>query len=173
MDIISERLRLLRKEKGLNQSDIALGANVARGTYASYENGTTPPVDTLISLATYSGVSIDYLTGQTNERKPHQDDLQQALSVLNRYLGADTPTTNDFVSFLNAAVRYFQSGSPCGKLPILAWRRFSTCFDHVLDDAARLDFSQLLNSANAAAVAALEITKMPAMLLASKKEVNS
>ena len=64
-----ERLKQLRQEKDLLQKDVAHAINVGRTTYVKYENGDSEPSYTvLIKLATFFGVSTDYLLGKTNNR---------------------------------------------------------------------------------------------------------
>ena len=59
----------LRKEKKLTQQEIADKINVSQRTYAHYEKGDREPnIETMIRLADYYKVSLDYLTGRY-ERK--------------------------------------------------------------------------------------------------------
>lgn len=61
------RLRQLREEKKLTQRNIAAMLNVSDRTISYYEsNERTPDPDTLIKLARFFNVSIDYLLGQTD-----------------------------------------------------------------------------------------------------------
>ena len=64
MASFGERLKSLRLNKGLTQSQIAkLFLTTERG-YRNYEiNQSKPNYDTLIALANYFNVSLDYLTG--------------------------------------------------------------------------------------------------------------
>lgn len=66
---IGEVLIGLRKEKNLSQKEIADKINVAQRTYAHYEKGDREPsIETMIRLADYYKISLDYLTGRY-ERK--------------------------------------------------------------------------------------------------------
>lgn len=72
------RLKLLREEKGLFQSDIAkiLGVSVAAvGFYENEKRDMSP--DTIIKLAEYFGVSTDYLLGKSDIRNPEKADLDK------------------------------------------------------------------------------------------------
>ena len=65
----AERIRALREDKNLSQSEIALLINVGQRTYCDYELGKTRiPVDSLIILAKFYNVSMDYICG-TSELK--------------------------------------------------------------------------------------------------------
>ena len=58
-------LKYLRKEKTLTQKDLAKMLNIAVSTYSGYELETSEPsLNTLIKLANYYDVSLDYLVGR-------------------------------------------------------------------------------------------------------------
>lgn len=66
-----ERLKILRKEKGKTQTEIAELIGVRKLAYAHYEQGKRKlSVDALVTLAQYYDVTTDYLLGLTKERKP-------------------------------------------------------------------------------------------------------
>lgn len=65
MDILQQRLIGLRQKEDLLQRDIADQLHIDRSTYSYYERGkTNPPLDILIKLADYFGVTTDYLLGR-------------------------------------------------------------------------------------------------------------
>lgn len=60
------RLKELRKEKGLTLDEIQSEIGINRGTYNNYENGKTKPKpETWQALADFFGVSVPYLRGAT------------------------------------------------------------------------------------------------------------
>ena len=64
MEILQNRLTDLRLKEGLLQRDVADTLHIHRSTYSYYERGkTNPPLDILIKLADYFGVTTDYLLG--------------------------------------------------------------------------------------------------------------
>lgn len=72
------RLKLLRKEKGLIQKDIAKLLNVSIPAVNQYESGKRDmSTDTVVKLAEYFNVSTDYLLGKTDIRNPGKqiDDI--------------------------------------------------------------------------------------------------
>ena len=61
------RLRLLRKQKNISQLKLALDLNINQNTVSRYETGEREAdYATLIKLADYFGVSIDYLLERTD-----------------------------------------------------------------------------------------------------------
>lgn len=67
-----ERIRNLREDHDLTQTDIADYLHIAQRTYSRYENDERAiPIETLIELAAYYSTSIDYLTNRTDVKKPY------------------------------------------------------------------------------------------------------
>ena len=65
----SERLRELRKERGLKQREMAEICGIKVRSYQQYEYGENyPTVPGLVFLADYFGVSLDYLMGRKDIR---------------------------------------------------------------------------------------------------------
>lgn len=60
--MFGDRLRELRKEKKLTQTEISKLMNISQITYSQYERNTRKPdMETLIKLADLFRVSLDYL----------------------------------------------------------------------------------------------------------------
>ena len=67
MSVFSERLVQLRKERGLSQATAAKEIKAAPRAYQNYEYGTAEPrLSTLIRIADFYGVTLDYLAGRTD-----------------------------------------------------------------------------------------------------------
>lgn len=61
------RLKKLRISRNLTQKQVADGIDMAPMAYQKYEYGTREPAyQKLIAIADYFNVSIDYLTGRTD-----------------------------------------------------------------------------------------------------------
>ena len=66
------RLRDLREDRDLKQKDLAGILRIHQTTYSDYElDRLNIPVQALHALADFYGVSVDYLIGRTNEKKPY------------------------------------------------------------------------------------------------------
>ena len=68
-----ERIRNLRIDSNLTQSDIAKRLNLKQNTYSQYEIGSLKyPIEVLIKLADFYQTSIDYLLELTDNPKPYE-----------------------------------------------------------------------------------------------------
>lgn len=64
------RLRDLREDKDMNQTQIAKLLFTSQTVYSRYERGVlTIPEEHLLILADFYGVSTDYILGRTNNKK--------------------------------------------------------------------------------------------------------
>ena len=71
--MINENIKHFRKEKGLNQEELAVKLHVVRQTVSKWENGlSVPDADVLIRLANVLGVSVSQLLGIETEPNNHQ-----------------------------------------------------------------------------------------------------
>jgi len=76
MSKLSDNIRFLRARKELSQQKIAEALMISRIRYAKYEDGTSePPVEILLRLSKYFGVSIDLLVSVDIRRYPLEDML--------------------------------------------------------------------------------------------------
>lgn len=66
--MFSERIRMLRGEKHLTQAEVAREVGLSARGYQDLELGATPRGDTLLAIAEFYGVSIDWLMGRTDIR---------------------------------------------------------------------------------------------------------
>ena len=74
-----ERLRELRKSRGIAAEKIANEIGASRRVYVNWEAGRNEPnIAQQIWLADYFGVSLDYLVGRIDNPRPHPHDVPQA-----------------------------------------------------------------------------------------------
>ncbi|MBQ6888158.1 MAG: helix-turn-helix transcriptional regulator [Lachnospiraceae bacterium] len=68
----NERIREIREDNFLTQQKIADLLNIGQRTYADYESGKTRiPIDSILILARFYNVSVDYITGASNVKHPY------------------------------------------------------------------------------------------------------
>lgn len=64
-----ELLRNLREDHDLTQKQVGEILHISQRSYAHYEAGTREiPLDILVRLADYYGVSLDYIVGRTDSK---------------------------------------------------------------------------------------------------------
>ena len=67
------RLRELREDRDLTQTQIAKYLNMSQTGYSQYEIGRNDiPTVILIKLSLFYDVSVDYLLNVTNEMRPYK-----------------------------------------------------------------------------------------------------
>ena len=84
---IAKKLRMLRAEYNLTQSDVANKLGITQQTYSKYENQTiNMDTETIIKICDLYGVSSDYLLGIEAGKK----NLNVKSSSKKKNAGADT-----------------------------------------------------------------------------------
>ena len=69
-EILAERLKQCRKEKGFTQREVAIYCDITEKTYQNYELMTRDPkVEILLKIADVFEVSLDYLLGRTEKKQ--------------------------------------------------------------------------------------------------------
>ena len=64
---MDNNLRHLRKERKLTQVELQMRTGIEQALLSKYENGErVPPTETLVVLADFYNVSIDYILCRTN-----------------------------------------------------------------------------------------------------------
>lgn len=68
-----ERIRNLREDKDLTQTEVAKILNMSQTGYSKYEVGENDiPTTILIKLADFYNTSVDYLLGRTDKKTPYK-----------------------------------------------------------------------------------------------------
>lgn len=80
-------LKLIRKSKGLTQSDVAKFVGTSQNNYSYWENGKVK-IDnaTLLKLADFFGVSVDYLLGHDTSEEEKRIHAIGGFNVPDKYL---------------------------------------------------------------------------------------
>lgn len=82
-----KRLRDLREDRDLRQADISAATGIDQRTLSNYETGKTrPDSESLIRLADFFDVSIDYLVGRTEESIAKNEDVVRELDEIQKRL---------------------------------------------------------------------------------------
>lgn len=72
----SERLKSLRTERKISQNELSKKMELTRATINAWEMGiSTPNAQSLVLLAKFFKVSVDYLLGMDNRQKVDIEDL--------------------------------------------------------------------------------------------------
>lgn len=99
--MLSKRLRELRTNKGLKQSDLAKILSISTSRYGQYETGRrSPDYNLLIQIADFYNVSIDYLLGRTNVIKPENIEDDDLLVRINSTNPENKAKIEQFLNFL-------------------------------------------------------------------------
>ena len=64
--MFSEKIRQLRKDRHLTQAEVAKEVGLSARGYQDLELGRKPKYDTLLHIADFYGVSVDWLMGRTD-----------------------------------------------------------------------------------------------------------
>lgn len=82
----SERLKILREYKNINQTVLGKYLGYGATAISSYEHGRNEPsMDTLIQIAKYFDVSLDYLLGAIDSPKWMEQLSKEELELLQGY----------------------------------------------------------------------------------------
>ena len=86
----SERLKKLRKQEHLTQVDIAEKLGISQPAYASWERGIKKPTqENLVKIAQILNVSVDYLVGNSDNRKDELDNIELLFRMNSKGLTAE------------------------------------------------------------------------------------
>ena len=97
--MLSHNIRMLRKEKGLSQQELACRLNVVRQTVSKWEQGlSVPDADLLIRLSQQLETPVNILLGENRQEK-ETDDLKviaNKLEIINLQL-AESKRRKEFM----------------------------------------------------------------------------
>lgn len=102
---LPHKLKLLRAEHNMTQSDLARQINVARATIAGYETrDRQPSYEKLTAIAETFGVSVDYLLDETDKIPGTSLSLEQERlldqRVMNIYQSLSMHAKEDVYDYL-------------------------------------------------------------------------
>lgn len=80
-DVFSERLINLKTKNNIMAKDVALNIGISKQAFSQYEKQqSAPSADILVSIAEYFDVSLDYLTGRTDNPNLISNSNEQNLT---------------------------------------------------------------------------------------------
>lgn len=161
MDSFSKRLRTLRMEKGMKQSELAEALHFSQGMASAYENGREPPFDVLVQIANYFDVSTDYLLGLTSTRKQNTDALMNEMNRAAQQTesaGAVPITPEDILALMNAITMYTDEGSPAGTQTLAFSRDVILKLTEMLKAFSGASEAEILDTSNALIQSVLEVS---------------
>ena len=72
VSLLPQRLKELRLQHGLTQAQLGEKVGVKQNTFTNWENGKrTPSLEDIVKLSNLLNVSIEYLVGYSDIRKPY------------------------------------------------------------------------------------------------------
>lgn len=99
----SEIMKELRKDRKLSQTKVAKALKMTQRMYSTYETGDRKPtIDTLMDIANYFNVTLDYLTG--NETKRLEPLTEEERKMLKNYRELNTTYQNNVVERIKTLI---------------------------------------------------------------------
>ena len=84
---VSEKIRTLRKSKGMSQEELAGQVNISRQAVSRWENGTAlPDADNIVQLSKLFGVTTDYLLMDSYESDEDSPKIKENNKILHTNL---------------------------------------------------------------------------------------
>jgi transcriptional regulator with XRE-family HTH domain len=91
------RLRELRKNKNMTQTQVAKRLSLSKTTISGYENNIkTPSLEVLTKMSIFYGVSTDYILGLENRKMLPIDGLTASQEEIIRKLLAEFEKSNKY-----------------------------------------------------------------------------
>ena len=84
-----QRIRDLREDRDLTQTELCQKLYMHKTTYTNYEQGKhTVPLDFAVTLDDFYGVTLDYIAGRTNvsSAKPEDSLSDEAKAIAREYM---------------------------------------------------------------------------------------
>lgn len=99
MKTFGDRLKELRKEKGISGLELANIFKVHKGSVSNWEtNRRSPDKEMIVKLAEYFGVTVDYLLGNSDIRQAKD---RKTIDLFPGYSFSDNPNALDFLKEIN------------------------------------------------------------------------
>ena len=81
--IFGKRLKELRKESKMTQTELAKVLGITKGTISTWETGSrTPPFEQMIAICDLYSVSLDYLAGRVDKDNDDKSEKKTGTIVI-------------------------------------------------------------------------------------------
>ncbi|WP_338134409.1 helix-turn-helix transcriptional regulator [Cohnella candidum] len=104
---MGERLRELRLRRNISQEEVARHIGITRSAYSHYEiNNRQPVYETLIKLAAFFDVSLDYMIGGTSSKhKSETSDTQDTREIMSLLQHMDQEQRRKSIRLMSDLIR--------------------------------------------------------------------
>ena len=115
MQQLSERLLQLRNERNLTQKEVAENLCMQLKTYKNYEQQKNyPKIPTLIDIAEFYQVSLDYLAGISDERGkvccPDIENFSKRVIEMRKRVGLSQSAIAKQLGITKSGYKYYEMG---------------------------------------------------------------
>lgn len=173
MNTPNERIKLLRKEKGMLQDDVATLINSSRFNISRYENGIPIPSEVIAAYARTFDVSADWLLCLTSDRKTGGSDLTVSideLAELTSKAGGVPLSADQLMQLLDALLLYYRAGASAGDAPVDVLIVFINALTAAVNAARAGSTGDLLIATNAVASAGIQAQSILASFLQQQEK---
>lgn len=112
-----DRITALRKEKGVTEKQVLLDCGLSKNSFGNWKKGMTPAAAAQKILATYFGVSVDYLMCKTNIPLPRSEQIKE-------YLPYERRGSRPIIGIASAGTGVFADEE------ILGWQSVEEAYDN-------------------------------------------
>lgn len=173
MEMFAKRLRQLRMEKDMKQSELAHALQVSQGMASGYENGREAPFDTLVGIAKYFDVTTDYLLGVSQVRKPSGDNLAAIVGAAaqmaeQQAMPATAPDAVEKLARLSCA--YMQGDQPAGAAPMELMAALAAGMTQLLEAVNGDSTAAVLDASNRLLSTVVDVQRVTAEYLQRAKK---
>lgn len=168
MEILSNRIKDLRTDADLKQSDLASILGITQNMVSNYENGRDVPPEVLAGYSKHFNVSSDFLLGISASPFPPNID---ALKPFDALYVADSHSfsVGDIYTLARQFLEYYAAGAPAGAAPMQCFKGVITAMGGVLQAATAKDIAALLIQANALGSCCLQANEILGAFMEKQK----
>ena len=97
-----ERLKALRKSKGLSMKELGRLFGLSESTISLYESGKRQPDnETILKIADFFDVSVDYLLGREEKETPsYTEEERKLFSLIEQLTDVEVEEMSNYLDYL-------------------------------------------------------------------------